>query len=358
MQNHNRTKVFISYSHQDKDWLYRLRIHLKPLEREYQVSIWDDTKIKPGTKWREEIREGINAAKVAVLLVSADFLASDFIATDELPPLLDAAAKEGAVILPLILSPCRFLKTKSLSQFQSINDPSNPLINLTRGEQELIFTQLTDSIEESLSLPVIVANSQQAEKNKKLEKPVAILKGEYRSSNEGSGQSARSKAATDFRDYANSLGNSDPKVVIQTNKGLITIELYINLAPATVENFMNLVQQGFYNGLKFHRYEPGFVIQGGDPRGNGTGGFVDPKTGLERRISLEVSPKLKHGEAGAVAMARASDPNSASSQFYITLGPVAFLDMQYAVFGRVIDGMDVVNQLRAGDLMIKINVLQ
>src|SRR5215210_7670661 len=107
------------------------------------------------------------------------------------------------------------------------------------------------------------------------------------------------------------------KAIIETSKGRITIELYEDKAPATAANFIDLVERGFYNGLKFHRYEPGFVIQGGDPQGDGTGGFRDPETGRERRIKLEVSPELKHGEAGALAMARSQDPNSASCQFYI-----------------------------------------
>src|SRR5215510_1060250 len=141
------------------------------------------------------------------------------------------------------------------------------------------------------------------------------------------------------------------KVRIVTNKGEIAAEIYEDQAPITAGNFIDLVSRGFYNGLSFHRYEPNFVIQGGDPRGNGTGGFIDPQTGRERRIKLEVSPDLKHGDAGAVAMARSQDPNSASSQFYITLGPAAFLDMNYAVFGRVVDGMDAVKELRAGDVM-------
>jgi len=119
---------------------------------------------------------------------------------------------------------------------------------------------------------------------------------------------------------------------------------------------LDLIDRGFYDGLKFHRYEPGFVIQGGDPKGNGTGGFVDPATGKERRIPLEVTPELKHGEAGALAMARSSDPNSASCQFYITIGPAAFLDMNYAVFGRVLSGIDVVKQLRAGDSMTSVKI--
>ena len=146
------------------------------------------------------------------------------------------------------------------------------------------------------------------------------------------------------------------KAVIETNKGSITIELYEDKAPITAGNFIDLVERGFYDGLKFHRYEPNFVIQGGDPRGNGTGGFIDPQTGRERRIKLEVSPDLKHGDAGAVAMARSQDPNSASSQFYITLGPAAFLDMNYAVFGRVVDGMDAVKELRASDVMTSVTL--
>jgi cyclophilin family peptidyl-prolyl cis-trans isomerase len=148
------------------------------------------------------------------------------------------------------------------------------------------------------------------------------------------------------------------QAIIETNKGTITIELYEDKAPTTAGNFIDLIQRGFYDGLKFHRYEPGFVIQGGDPRGNGTGGFVDENTGRERRIKLEVSPELKHGEAGGVAMARSQDPNSASCQFYITLGPAAFLDMNYAVFGRVIEGMDAVKQLRAGDSMTSVKIAE
>jgi len=149
----------------------------------------------------------------------------------------------------------------------------------------------------------------------------------------------------------------NPTVEMDTNKGVIRIEIFQEEAPRTSKNFLDLVERGFYNGIVFHRYEPGFCVQGGDPRGNGTGGFIDPATGRERTIPLEVTPKLRHSEAGMVAMARSNDPNSASSQFYFTLGPASFLDGQYAVFGKVIDGLNVVKELRKGDKMNKVFVL-
>lgn len=145
---------------------------------------------------------------------------------------------------------------------------------------------------------------------------------------------------------------ADPLVALTTSKGVITIQVYQKEAPITAGNFLDLVKRGFYKNMKFHRVEPGFVVQTGDPLGNGTGGFIDPKTHSERTIPLETKPSLKHDAAGVVAMARSQDPNSASSQFYITLGPASFLDNNYAVFGRVTSGLDVVKQIRVGDKFI------
>jgi cyclophilin family peptidyl-prolyl cis-trans isomerase len=149
---------------------------------------------------------------------------------------------------------------------------------------------------------------------------------------------------------------ADPIVVIETNKGTIKIQVFKNDAPITSENFLDLVNRGFYNGLTFHRYEPNFVIQGGDPKGDGTGGFVDPQTNTERRIALEKKPALRHDQAGIVAMARSNNPDSASCQFYITLAPASFLDNPpgYAVFGKVVDGLPVALSLRKGDKMTKV----
>ena len=142
----SRTKIFISYSHQDAAWLERLRVHLKPLEPDCGADIWDDTRIQSGARWREEIRRALESAGVAILLVSADFLASDFIASNELPPLLKAAEEEGTVILPLILSPSGFKRHQALSEFQAFNDPSRPLINMSKGGQEALFEKVAERV--------------------------------------------------------------------------------------------------------------------------------------------------------------------------------------------------------------------
>lgn len=179
--------------------------------------------------------------------------------------------------------------------------------------------------------------------------------------------------------------------VVMTVKGSpITIEVDGKDAPITAGNFVDLVQRGVYNGLVFHRVvrspQP-FVVQGGDPQSKdpnfpqsrlGTGGFVDPKTGEQRYIPLEIKPKggtsplysrtlesdgisspptLRHTR-GAVAMARSQPPDSASSQFYFALSDLAFLDGNYAVFGYVTQGMDVVDKIQQGDRIESAKVTQ
>lgn len=144
---------------------------------------------------------------------------------------------------------------------------------------------------------------------------------------------------------------SETVVLMQTEKGDIKIKLYMDEAPITAGNFKDLVERKFYNGLTFHRLIPGFVIQGGCPLGNGTGNFVDPETNKPRYIKHEMPDSLRHNKPGIVAMARTSDPDSASSQFFIDLEPLPSLDpggvdpFGYAVFGEVIEGMDVVNRI-------------
>jgi peptidyl-prolyl cis-trans isomerase B (cyclophilin B) len=138
-----------------------------------------------------------------------------------------------------------------------------------------------------------------------------------------------------------------PQVTIQTTKGNIVLELAEDDAPNTVANFISLAEKGFYNGLTFHRVEPTFVIQGGDPEGNGHGG-------PGYLIADEISPVLKH-DRGVISMARRG-PNTAGSQFFIMLGASPRLDGQYSAFGRVTSGMDVVDRIVVGDKMIKVTV--
>ena len=143
-----RTKVFVSYSHADERWLQMLQVHIAPLERSGIVVRWDDTKIAPGRKWREEITSAIRSAKVAVLLISAYFMASEFITENELPPLLEAAEHEGTVILPVIISPCVI---GSLSEFQAVNSPSKPLVDLSRGDRDRVWVKLMEAITVALN---------------------------------------------------------------------------------------------------------------------------------------------------------------------------------------------------------------
>ena len=146
-----RTKVFISYSHQDIHWLERLQVHLRPLERKGLLERWDDTRIKPGMRWREEIQQALASTKVAVLLVSADFLASDFIAEHELPSLLHAAEQEGALILPVIVGSCLFDKEPDLAQFQTVNEPDQPLNALDEAKQEELLLSVAKAINDAVN---------------------------------------------------------------------------------------------------------------------------------------------------------------------------------------------------------------
>ncbi len=156
----------------------------------------------------------------------------------------------------------------------------------------------------------------------------------------------RVEMALSVKDKEISLTGKE-KATIETNKGTIVIKFYSEDAPNTVKNFIRLATVGFYDGLTFHRYVPDFVIQGGDPRGDGAGN-------AGYNIDAEFN-QMKH-VAGTVAMARSNDPNSASCQFYITLSTKSHLDGKYTVFGHVVEGMPVANQLRAGDTMDKITI--
>jgi peptidyl-prolyl cis-trans isomerase B (cyclophilin B) len=138
-------------------------------------------------------------------------------------------------------------------------------------------------------------------------------------------------------------------VITMDKGGEIVIEFFPDDAPKTVENFVTLAKKGFYDGLVFHRVEPGFVVQGGDPKGDGTGG-----PGYKVKAEFNKQPHVR----GVVAMARSNDPDSAGSQFYITLAPANFLDGKYTVFGKVTSGMDVVDKIKKGDKMKSVKIVE
>ena len=138
----NKINIFISYAHSDKKWLERLEKHLKVLAKHIgPIEYWDDTKLKGGDKWKIEIENAIKKANVAILLISTDFLSSDFISTDELPPLLRKAEEEGTRILPLIVSPCAFTMSE-ISDFQAVNNPEKTLADMASDEAAVERTYL------------------------------------------------------------------------------------------------------------------------------------------------------------------------------------------------------------------------
>jgi hypothetical protein len=126
----------ISYCHRDREFLDRLRIHLKPLEKEFKIDIWDDTRIRGGSEWGADIRAAIQSAKVAILLISADFLGSDFIMEHELPALLESKAIVDKAILPIIVRPCSYEATEGLSSLQALNSSEETLADMAEPTLE------------------------------------------------------------------------------------------------------------------------------------------------------------------------------------------------------------------------------
>jgi serine/threonine protein kinase len=146
-----RSTVFVSYSRADKDWLKRLQVHLAPLERDDRIKLFDDTKIKAGSLWRDELRNALESARVAVLLVSPNFLSSKFIAENELPPLLRAARENGATILPVILGPCLYEECEELGEFQAVNDPkTHHLLGLSEADREQVLLDVALAVRECM----------------------------------------------------------------------------------------------------------------------------------------------------------------------------------------------------------------
>ena len=152
---------------------------------------------------------------------------------------------------------------------------------------------------------------------------------------------------------------------IVTSKGTVVVELFGGEAPIHVGNFVDLAQSGFYDQSKFHRFEPGFVIQGGDPLTrdastedvvSGRGRFGTGGPGYTIRGEFDPTKNPHRHVKHALGMARSQDPNSAGSQFYFTLEPAHFLDANYTVFGQVVEGGEVVDSLRVGDVVESVTI--
>lgn len=146
-----KRQVFVSYSHQDSDWLNRVRTFLRSLERDADLNVWSDTDIGPSSNWHAEIQTAITDADAAILLISQDFLASDYVASDELPQILAAASERGLRVFPIIVSSC-FLTNSPLLRFQTVNSPSSPLDSVKVSEQNRILTRLAESIDDLLKV--------------------------------------------------------------------------------------------------------------------------------------------------------------------------------------------------------------
>ncbi|GAB4021734.1 MAG: peptidylprolyl isomerase [Bdellovibrio sp.] len=169
----------------------------------------------------------------------------------------------------------------------------------------------------------------------------SCFKSETKVENSEQVTSSASVTADDLK--VDESGLSEAKIVIKTVHGNISFKLYPKKAPNTVTRIIELTQQGFYDGIIFHRVIPNFVIQGGDPTGTGTGG-----SGKKLKAEFNDIQHIK----GTVAMARAQDVDSADSQFYIALNTLPHLDRNYTVFGQVSEGMDVLEKITQGDKII------
>lgn len=146
-----RLTVFVSYCRKDLGWLKRLRVHLRPLERRGNLDIWDDSRLNIGEHWREQIADAVEKAAAVILIVSADFLASDFIMLEELPSLLQKARKDGALVLPIVVQPCTLSLHPELRRFQAMNTASHPLSKRSKPDVEQFLRDLAMRLDEALA---------------------------------------------------------------------------------------------------------------------------------------------------------------------------------------------------------------
>lgn len=146
-----KNSIFISYSHKDAEWLEKVTTHLKPLGRYYGIDEWDDRRLRTGDKWKMKISEALNNSVIAIILFSANYMASDFIVNNELQPLLENAEKKGTKIMTVIISSCATFNESGLSDYQAINGPDNTLMDMSPGMVEKTLSKLVEDIKSLVS---------------------------------------------------------------------------------------------------------------------------------------------------------------------------------------------------------------
>ncbi|HTG27852.1 MAG TPA: toll/interleukin-1 receptor domain-containing protein [Methylomirabilota bacterium] len=205
--------VFISYSHDDKEWLDLLQKTLKPLLRNKTISCWDDTKIRVGAKWKDNIEKALSEAKAAVLLVSQNFLASDFIASEEVPELLESARTKGLKIIWIPISDCLWKETE-IANYQAAYSPESPLDSLEKWQVNKALVQICNEIKEALRPPAapLPDDGKEDEDDSNKWKP------------------SPPPPPPSFAQFAGTWNNPDSSyVIIQQNGAMITAESFVNV---------------------------------------------------------------------------------------------------------------------------------
>ncbi len=214
-------QVFISYSKKDSHFLDELRVHLSYLEREYKFEIWEDSKIQAGDDWRKEIYDAIEKTSIAILLVSANFIASDFINSEELPALLEIAENKGTKIFSVILSHCMFSDIDSIARLQSLNPPNQPVIEMNTAERDAFYMKVTQQIKK-----VLVAQRSLPKIKKKTVKELSNLELAFLKINVVHLLYKGAKSMT-ISDIQKTLEIEKRKILVQIIKELITEEILL-----------------------------------------------------------------------------------------------------------------------------------
>ena len=239
----NRTNVFISYSRKDVKWLERLKVFLAPVKaKQHEIILWDDTAIKPGSNWQDEIDNALASCKIAVLLISANFFDSNFIKFVELPALMDAVKKEEATILPLILGPS-YYERSDLSTFQAFNDLNEPLIDLSKSEKDKILNNISFLIDD-----VLTSISKTAEKS---------ISDMEDFSRQNSPEEYLTKTLTEKYGETRFLAefvldeNGTPRCYTSKNRRDYKVRMFIKDAPPDAQKVVYTLHETYINPIRF-----------------------------------------------------------------------------------------------------------